>query len=77
MGVAFLGEMVYVFSGVRDFNPAENVFAYGKAEPIGKLMMTGYVFPFEMISVVLLAAVIGAVAIAKKYKKRIVPAEED
>ncbi len=76
LGVGFLGEMLYVFSGVRDFKPASETFAYGKVESIGKLMMTGYVFPFEMISVVLLAAVIGAVAIAKKYKKRLLPAEE-
>ncbi|MCS7085854.1 MAG: NADH-quinone oxidoreductase subunit J [Bacteroidia bacterium] len=69
LGLGFLGEMLYAFSRILDFKPAPEKFDYGKAEAVGKLMMTGYVFPFEMISIVLLAAVIGAVAIAKKYKK--------
>ncbi|MEW5766671.1 MAG: NADH-quinone oxidoreductase subunit J [bacterium] len=38
-----------------------------KAIPaIGKLLLTTYVFPFEVVSVVLLAALIGAMVIARK-----------
>lgn len=33
---------------------------------IGKLLLTTYVFPFEVVSVVLLAALIGAIVIASK-----------
>lgn len=43
-------------------------FSYGNVEPIGQALMTQYVFPFEMISVILLVAVIGAIVIAKKYR---------
>ncbi len=41
-------------------------FTYGKVEPIGNALMTQYLFPFEMISAVLLVALIGAMVIAKK-----------
>ncbi|MGA9116100.1 MAG: NADH-quinone oxidoreductase subunit J [Bacteroidota bacterium] len=34
--------------------------------PIGKLLMTSYLLPFEVVSVVLLAALIGAALIARK-----------
>lgn len=41
-------------------------FSYGKVENVGKLLLNEYVFPFEAISFVLIAALIGAIVIAKK-----------
>jgi len=35
---------------------------------IGKLLMTDYVLPFEVVSVVLLAAMIGAIVLARREK---------
>jgi NADH-quinone oxidoreductase subunit J len=40
---------------------------WGSAEWVGEIMMTKYIFPFEMISVVLIAALVGAIVVAKKY----------
>ncbi|OQA58226.1 MAG: NADH-quinone oxidoreductase subunit J [Candidatus Omnitrophica bacterium ADurb.Bin277] len=40
--------------------------AHTSVEGIGTALMTVYVFPFEVISVVLIAALIGAVIIAKR-----------
>lgn len=69
LGLAFLGELLYALTAVKQWNvQLSPTFAHGKVEPIGKAMMTGYVFPFEMISVILLAALIGAILIAKKHK---------
>ncbi len=48
--------------------PAES-FSYGKTEPLGKALLTQYLFSFEMISAVLLVALIGAMVIAKKTQK--------
>lgn len=70
IGLAFLGELLVAFSLVRDFpiqQPAS--FEFGKVEATGRLLMTEYLFPFEMISLILLAALIGAIIIAKKHKK--------
>ena len=39
---------------------------YGTIESIGRLLFTRYLLPFEVASVLLLAAILGAVAIAKK-----------
>jgi NADH:ubiquinone oxidoreductase subunit 6 (subunit J) len=38
----------------------------GTATEIGKLMLTDYLLPFELVSVVLLVALIGAAMIARK-----------
>jgi len=66
LGFAFIIEMLIIF---RNATPKElpEDFSFGKTEMIGKLLMTDYVFPFEVISVVLIAALLGAVVVAKKY----------
>ena len=38
----------------------------GTVEEVGKLLFTKYLFPFEIVSVLLLAAILGAVVLAKK-----------
>jgi NADH-quinone oxidoreductase subunit J len=38
----------------------------GTVENIGKVLFTDYLFPFEITSILLLAAIIGAVVLAKK-----------
>lgn len=70
LGLGFFAQMLYTFSVVKQFDGriAEN-FTYGKVETIGKDMMTTHLFPFEMISVILLAALMGAIIIAKKHKE--------
>lgn len=71
LGAAFLGEMFYVFNHFMG-KSVSGAFvigdkAMGNVEQIGRAMMTQYLFPFEMISVVLLAALIGAIVVAKKH----------
>ncbi len=39
---------------------------FGSVEKVGELVMTSYLFPFEIISIVLLVAIIGVVLLAKK-----------
>ncbi|HVZ38373.1 MAG TPA: NADH-quinone oxidoreductase subunit J [Candidatus Kapabacteria bacterium] len=39
----------------------------GTIESVGKALFTTYVFPFEMISLVLLAAAVGAVVLTKRH----------
>jgi NADH-quinone oxidoreductase subunit J len=40
--------------------------AFGNIEPVGELMLSTYLYPFEIISVLLLVAVVGVVLLAKK-----------
>jgi NADH-quinone oxidoreductase subunit J len=71
LGIGFLLQMLYALRsslGEGFPNPPATGYSYGRVEPIGQLLFTDYVFPFEMISVVLLAALIGAVVIAKRHR---------
>jgi len=65
-GLAFTAEMIAV---LKHFHAQKvgGAFVYGHVEPIGRALMTDYLFPFEMISVVLLAALVGAIMVAKKH----------
>lgn len=69
LSVAFVVEMLIALTGVNGSsgNILEGEFTYSSTETIGALMMTDFLFPFEMISVVLISALIGAIVIAKKY----------
>lgn len=40
--------------------------AYGTTAEIGRLLFSDYLFPFEIVSVLILAAIVGAVALAKR-----------
>lgn len=65
VGIAFFGE---IFAIIRHFQrPVGGDFAYARVESIGQLMTTDYLFPFETISVVLLAALVGAIVVAKRH----------
>ena len=39
----------------------------GSVQAIGKALFTTYVYPFEMVSLILLAAAVGAVVLAKRH----------
>lgn len=66
MGAAFLAELLFIFRGMGQ-PVLEGEFNFAKVEAIGAQMMTRYIFPFEMISVILISALIGAIVIAKRY----------
>lgn len=48
-----------------DFAP-EKIAAAGNVETVGEILFTRFVYPFEVISILLLAAMIGAVVLAKR-----------
>ncbi len=66
LSLAFVAEMVYVFRSFSETSLTGS-FDFGSAESVGMEMMTEYLFPFEMISVILLAALIGAIVVARKH----------
>lgn len=47
----------------------KNAVAIGTTEAIGQSLFTQYLFPFEAVSLLLLAALIGAVVLAKRSMK--------
>jgi NADH-quinone oxidoreductase subunit J len=71
LGLALLAELAVVAVAVRApaapgaFPPAV-VAARGNTQLLGRLLYTEYVFPFEVTSVILLVAIVGAIVMAKK-----------
>jgi NADH-quinone oxidoreductase subunit J len=45
----------------------QSLTSTGTVDAIGKALFSDYVFPFEMVSLVLLAAVVGAVVLTKRH----------
>ncbi|MFH1538352.1 MAG: NADH-quinone oxidoreductase subunit J [bacterium] len=56
----------FVISAPMGDFPPEKVAAAGNIETVGLILFTKYVYPFEVISILLLAAMIGAVVLAKR-----------
>ena len=68
MILAFMGRE----SGYQALNPA--AVEIGTTEAIGQSLFTEYLFPFEAVSLLLLAALIGSVIMAKRHVKEEVEA---
>jgi NADH-quinone oxidoreductase subunit J len=54
------------FSGLTGDYPIERIQAMGQTQAIGTVLYTQYLLPFEIASLILLAAMIGAIVLAKK-----------
>lgn len=66
--VLFLAICFCIWS--TSWEPSGLPMAADNVRAVGKLIMTQYVLPFEIVSVLLLAAMIGAIVIAVKEKGR-------
>lgn len=67
--VALLAEFMYIlgFSGLQfHTQQSPSAIEMGTVEYIGMILFTKFLFPFEMTSILLLVAIIGAVLLAKK-----------
>ena len=63
---AFLLVEILLMLVVRPAPPREPPGAEGGAEAIGRLLFTSYLFPFELTSVLLLAAMVGVLVLARR-----------
>lgn len=72
LSLVFLVAMVGSYLGVPGvcegtyFRPATGALPVDNTHSIGTLLMTDFVLPFELVSVLLLAALIGAIVIARR-----------
>lgn len=57
---------INVFTGEKGIYSPEMVSEAGNSEIIGRLLFTDFLLPFEITSILLLAAIIGAVILSKK-----------
>lgn len=69
LSAALLMEVIYIVGFVNLGMPPGDLHRgveIGTVENIGKELFTTYLFPFEVTSILLLAAIVGAVVLAKK-----------
>jgi len=66
--VIFVGLLTLLIRGVLPrMRPVQfGSWVGGKAEQIGQVLFTQYLLPFEVISVLILIAILGAVVLARK-----------
>jgi NADH-quinone oxidoreductase subunit J len=72
-GISFIisGLLLFLLITVLNrtaWNTSQEIVAENTTSKIGNLLLTTYVLPFELISIVLLACLIGAIVIARKDK---------
>ena len=74
-GITFLAEVIYFalkgkeFFNIGNHNVIVMANGLGKIENVGKVLYGKYVLPFEVATVLLLAAIIGTVLLAKREKE--------
>ena len=71
LGVILLAQIGTIFNSVlleggKGNFPPEKVAAIGNTEVVARLLFTDFLLPFEITSVLLLVAIIGAIVLAKK-----------
>lgn len=71
LGVILLAQIGMIFSsvfleGTRGRFTPEQVTAVGNTQVIARLLFTDYLLPFEITSILLLVAIIGAIVLAKR-----------
>jgi NADH-quinone oxidoreductase subunit J len=72
LGLTLLTEAVLLFAprtsmtGTPPLPPEEATTASGNTETIGEVLYSTYLFPFEVASLILLVAMIGAIILAKR-----------
>ncbi len=54
-----------VSQGIKGEYTPETISQIGNTQLVGKMLFTKYVFPFEIASILLFAAIIGAIILAK------------
>lgn len=68
LGIILITEIVYIIFKQTDNNPAAVTVAadFGDPVTVGKALFSHYLLPFEATSVLLLAAMIGAIVLTKR-----------
>jgi NADH-quinone oxidoreductase subunit J len=66
--ILFLGSLLLLGAGFIGFIPEEGelIEGFGQMQTLGKELYTNYFFPFEVVSLVFLVALVGALYVARK-----------
>lgn len=65
-GAALLAELVWVLKGAAQSQAGTVGQEFGSVPAVSRLLYGSYVYPFELTSILLLVAIVGAIIMAKK-----------
>ena len=65
-GALLAGELVWLFVHLKLGPAAESPAGYGGVEAVARSLFTDFLFPFELTSILLLVAIVGAVVLAQR-----------
>jgi NADH-quinone oxidoreductase subunit J len=68
-GLVLAIELALLVHGAPVGTPGETPAGYGGAEAVAKSLFTDFLLPFELTSILLLVAVVGAVVLAQKQRR--------
>ena len=68
LAIALVGELIWVLLGSRRTATTFPDEAVSSVGAIGRLLFTDYAFPFEVTSVLILVALVGAVVLARRER---------
>ncbi len=66
VGVLVVGAVMVAVAGLIKIDPAQVTDGFGTTKAIGRMLFTDFLLPFEIASILLLAAIVGAVVLAKR-----------
>jgi NADH-quinone oxidoreductase subunit J len=69
LSIALIIQIIYIISYFQvnqNIVQSSNAVSIGTVNEIGRQLFTAYLFPFEITSILLLTAIIGAIVLAKK-----------
>jgi NADH-quinone oxidoreductase subunit J len=77
LGVLLLGEAAYVFfAGAGGAAPAQTGEDFAAPVRIGEALFSTYLLPFEVTSVILLAAIVGVVVLHQREHREVTQSDE-
>ncbi len=69
LAVVLIIELILSVKGVFTLLETPSIEKMGSPTDLGRLLFTKYLYPFEITSVLIIAALVGAIVIAKKKEK--------
>ncbi|MFZ1987355.1 MAG: NADH-quinone oxidoreductase subunit J [Desulfatitalea sp.] len=66
VGILIVGATLIAVTGLIKIAPAQVADTFGTTKAIGQMLFTDFLLPFEIASILLLAAIVGAVILAKR-----------
>lgn len=70
IGLILIIELIFVFNKALGPSGAKVTEAMGSPKTLGKILFTKYLYPFEITSVLIIAALVGAIVLVKDKNKK-------